>query len=252
MDDREDYDPAMTRRAVPNPSQARVAVVTGSNRGLGLETSRQLLARGLRLVMAGRDEEATERARRSLGASSERAMAVKMDVTDAATIEAAHRLIVDRMGGVDVLVNNAAVLLFDNAEALSIPPDAYRQTFETNVFGVIETCRIFVPPMAQRGYGRIVNVSSGAGQLAKMATYAPAYSMSKAALNAFTRILAATYRSRGVLANAVDPGWVRTDMGGPSAPRSVEQGVDTTVWLATLPGDGPTGGFFRDKRAIDW
>jgi NAD(P)-dependent dehydrogenase (short-subunit alcohol dehydrogenase family) len=137
-------------------------------------------------------------------------------------------------------------------EALSIPPDAYRQTFETNVIGVIETCSIFVPPMVKRGYGRIVNVSSGAGQLAKMATYAPAYSMSKTAQNAFTRILAATYRGRGVLANAVDPGWVRTDMGGPSAPRSVEQGVDTTVWLATLPDDGPTGGFFRDKRAIDW
>jgi NAD(P)-dependent dehydrogenase (short-subunit alcohol dehydrogenase family) len=242
----------MARRADSGGTQARVAVVTGANRGLGLETSRQLLARGLRVVMAGRDEDATERARRSLGEASERAIAVPMDVTDATTIEAAHRLIVDRLGGADVLVNNAAVLLFDSAEALSIPPDAYRQTFETNVFGIVETCRIFVPPMAKRGYGRIVNVSSGAGQLAKMATYAPAYSMSKTALNAFTRILAATYRGRGVLVNAVDPGWVRTDMGGPSAPRSVEQGVDTTVWLATLPDDGPTGGFFRDKRAIDW
>jgi NAD(P)-dependent dehydrogenase (short-subunit alcohol dehydrogenase family) len=97
-----------------------------------------------------------------------------------------------------------------------------------------------------------VNVSSGAGQLAKMSTYAPAYSMSKTALNAFTRILAETYRGRGVIANAVDPGWVRTDMGGPSAPRSLEQGVDTTVWLATLPDDGPTGGFFRDRRPIPW
>jgi NAD(P)-dependent dehydrogenase (short-subunit alcohol dehydrogenase family) len=242
----------MTRRADPAGTHARAAVVTGANRGLGLETSRQLLARGLRVVMAGRDEDATESARRSLGGSSEQAMAVTMDVTDAASIEAAHRLIVDRMGGADVLVNNAAVLLFDSAEPLSIPPEAYRQTFEANVFGVIEVCRIFVPPMAKRGHGRIVNVSSGAGQLAKMSTYAPAYSMSKAALNAFTRLLAATYKGQGVLANAVDPGWVRTDMGGPSAPRSVEQGVETTVWLATLPDDGPTGGFFRDKRAIEW
>lgn len=230
----------------------RLALVTGANRGLGLETCRQLLSRGLRVVMTGRDVDAIERARRSLGQGSERAIAVRMDVTDVASIEAAHRKITDEMGGADVLVNNAAVLRFDSAEPLSIPLDAYRDTFETNVFGVIETCRVFVPPMAKRGYGRIVNVSSGAGQLARMSTYAPAYSMSKAALNAFTRLLAATHRGQGVLANAVDPGWVRTDMGGPSAPRSVEQGVGTTVWLATLPDDGPSGGFFRDRRAIEW
>jgi NAD(P)-dependent dehydrogenase (short-subunit alcohol dehydrogenase family) len=120
------------------------------------------------------------------------------------------------------------------------------------VFGVIEVCRAFVPAMARAGYGRIVNVSSGAGQLAAMSAYAPAYSMSKAALNAFTRILAVAYRERGVLVNAVDPGWVRTDMGGPSAPRSPKEGADTIVWLATLPDKGPTGGFFRDRRAIDW
>jgi len=242
----------MSKRAGPARTGDRVAVVTGANRGLGLETCRQLLACGLRVAMAGRDEDATERARRSLGADSERAMTLPMDVTDAATIAAAHRRIVEQMGTPEVLVNNAAVLLFDAADPLSIPREAYRETFETNVFGVVEVCRVFVPPMAKKKYGRIVNVSSGAGQLSKMSTYAPAYSMSKSALNAFTRLLAATYRGQGVLANAVDPGWVRTDMGGPSAPRSVEQGVETTVWLATLPDDGPTGGFFRDKRSIDW
>lgn len=106
--------------------------------------------------------------------------------------------------------------------------------------------------MARARDGRIVNVSSGAGQLASMSAYAPAYSISKAALNAFTRILADTYRDAGVLVNAVDPGWVRTDMGGPSAPRSLKEGADTIVWLATLPDGGPTGGFFRDRRAIEW
>src|SRR5262245_13467550 len=230
----------------------RVAVVTGANRGLGLETSRQLLARGYHVVLTGRDVEAVERARRALGDLAGHAVSERLDVTNPASIAAAHRSIQDRWGRIDVLVNNAAILLGENDAVLSIPADAFRQTFDTNLFGAIETCRVFVPGMTGRRYGRIVNVSSGAGQLAHMSTYAPAYSMSKAALNAFTRILAATYRTSNVLVNAVDPGWVRTDMGGRSAPRSVEQGADTIVWLATLPDDGPTGGFFHDRRPIEW
>jgi len=230
-----------------------VALVTGANRGLGFETSRQLLAKGLTVVFAGRDRSALERARRGLTRpEQERAVIVQMDVTSVESIDAARRTVVEQVGPVGVLVNNAAVLLGENDDVLSIPPDGYRRTFDANVFGVVEVCRAFVPAMARAGYGRIVNVSSGAGQLATMSTYAPAYSISKAALNAFTRILAATYRSGGVLVNAVDPGWVRTDMGGPSAPRSPQEGADTIVWLATLPDDGPTGGFFRDRRAIEW
>jgi len=231
---------------------ARVALVTGANRGMGLETCRQLLGSGLRVAMTGRDGRAIERARRDLDAGSGDAIAVTMDVTVPASIEAARRTIAERLGPVDVLVNNAAVLLFETSNVLSIPADGFRSTFETNLIGVIEVCRAFVPTMATRGYGRVVNVSSGAGQLSTMSTYAPAYSISKAALNAFTRILADTYRDRGVLANAVDPGWVRTDMGGRSAPRSVPEGIDTTIWLATLPDDGPTGGFYRDRRPIAW
>jgi NAD(P)-dependent dehydrogenase (short-subunit alcohol dehydrogenase family) len=227
----------------------RVALVTGANRGLGLETCRQLAGHGLRVVMTGRDERVLEDARRELGDAM---MAVRMDVTDRSSIQAAHQSVTKLCGGIDVLVNNAAVLLFDQSDVLSIPHDAFQRTLETNVLGAIEVCRVFVPPMADRGYGRVVNVSSGAGQLSRMSTYAPAYSISKAALNAFTRILAATYRDAGVLANAVDPGWVRTDMGGRSAPRSVQQGADTIVWLARLPDDGPTGGFFCDRRPIEW
>jgi NAD(P)-dependent dehydrogenase (short-subunit alcohol dehydrogenase family) len=234
-------------------AEARVALVTGANRGLGFETSRQLLAKGLTVVLAGRDDAALERARRTLAEPErERAMTVRLDVTDTESIAAAQRTVSNTVGSVEVLVNNAAVLLFEEEDVLSIPQDAYQRTFETNLFGAVEVCRAFVPAMALARYGRIVNVSSGAGQLTTMSAYAPAYSMSKAALNAFTRILAHSYRDMGVLANAVDPGWVRTDMGGPSAPRSPQQGADTIVWLATLPDDGPTGGFFRDRRAVEW
>jgi NAD(P)-dependent dehydrogenase (short-subunit alcohol dehydrogenase family) len=232
--------------------EQRVAVVTGANRGLGLETARQLLERGYRVAMTGRDGDAVERARHGLGPLAANAIAEVLDVADASSIAAASQSIQARCGHVDVLVNNAAILLGESGEVLSIPADEYTQTFETNLFGVIETCRAFVPGMARRRYGRVVNVSSGAGQLTHMSTYAPAYSISKAALNALTRILAESYRASGLLVNAVDPGWVRTDMGGRSAPRSVEQGADTIVWLATLPDNGPSGGFFRDRRPIEW
>jgi NAD(P)-dependent dehydrogenase (short-subunit alcohol dehydrogenase family) len=231
---------------------SRIALVTGANRGLGLETCRQLLAKGLRVALTGRDQAAVDRALNGLHAPRDAAIAVRMDVTDVTSIKGAHRAIQKQLGPIDIVVNNAAILRFESADVLDTPLDGFRETFETNCFGVIEVCREFVPPMAERGYGRVVNVSSGAGQLSRMATYAPAYSVSKAALNAFTRILAATYRDSGVLANVVDPGWVRTDMGGRSAPRSVQEGADTTVWLATLPDKGPTGGFFRDRRQVEW
>jgi NAD(P)-dependent dehydrogenase (short-subunit alcohol dehydrogenase family) len=230
----------------------RVALVTGANRGIGLQTARQLLDGGLRVVVAGRDQRAAERARDEIGGASSSAMAVRLDVADATSIAAAARAIAESWGAVDVLVNNAAVLLDEDARVLSIPAEHFEATLRTNLLGAIAVCRIFVPAMAERGYGRVVNVSSGAGQLSTMSTYAPAYSISKAALNAFTRVLAATYVARGVLVNAADPGWVRTDMGGPTAPRSVEEGADTIVWLATLPTGGPTGGFFRDRRPIEW
>jgi len=233
-------------------AERRVAVVTGANRGLGLETARQLLARGYRVALTGRDLSAVERARRGLGDAAADAIAVALDITQPASIAAAARAIEKQWGPVDVLVNNAAILVAENADALSIPARDYHRSFETNVFGAIEACRVFVPGMAARRYGRVVNVSSGAGQLSGMSTYAPAYSITKTALNALTKILAETYRGSRVLVNAVDPGWVRTDMGGRSAPRSVEQGADTIVWLATLPDNGPTGGFFRDRRPIEW
>jgi NAD(P)-dependent dehydrogenase (short-subunit alcohol dehydrogenase family) len=233
--------------------KARVALVTGANRGIGFEAARQLLTKGFSVVLTGRDAAALEAACQTLPEQQQRrAVSVQMDVAIVESIAAAQRTVIAKVGSVDILVNNAAVLLGEHADVLSIPATDYRQTFDTNLFGVVEVCRAFVPGMARAKYGRVVNVSSSAGQLARMSSYAPAYSISKVALNGFTRILADTYQADGVLVNAVDPGWVRTGMGGPSAPRSIQEGADSIVWLATLPDDGPTGGFFRDRRPIPW
>jgi NAD(P)-dependent dehydrogenase (short-subunit alcohol dehydrogenase family) len=130
--------------------------------------------------------------------------------------------------------------------------EVYRMTVETNLFGPLRLCQAFVPLMVQKNYGRVVNVSSGAGQITSMGRNTPSYRLSKLALNGLTLMLADSVRGSNVLVNAVCPGWVRTDMGGSSAPVSVEQGADTIVWLATLPDGGPQGGFFRRRQRIEW
>ena len=175
-----------------------------------------------------------------------------MDVADVNSIHACVRDVATRVGDVDVLVNNAAVLIAENQELLKTSIDVFQETFATNVWGALMVCQAFVPSMVKRRYGRVVNVSSAAGQLSSMGSYAPAYSISKAALNALTIQLAAATRGTGVLVNCVSPGWVRTRMGGSAAPRSVEQGAETIVWAATLPANGPSGRFLSDKHHIDW
>jgi NAD(P)-dependent dehydrogenase (short-subunit alcohol dehydrogenase family) len=213
---------------------------------------RQLAGLGLCVVLSARRRENAERAARELAREGAVVVALELDVTSAPSIDRAILEVHQRAGPVDVLVNNAAILIAETTTVLETPLADYARTFETNVLGPIAMCQALVPGMAQRRYGRVVNVSSQAGQLARTGTYAPAYSISKTALNAFTKQLAAAVSTRGVLVNAGCPGWVRTDMGGPHAPRSVVQGADTLVWLATLPSNGPTGGFFSDRSAIEW
>jgi NAD(P)-dependent dehydrogenase (short-subunit alcohol dehydrogenase family) len=229
----------------------RTALVTGANRGIGLEVCRQLAARGLRVVLTARDPAKAEAAAEGLKAAGA-VIPIQLDVSDESSIRRAADELARRGWHVDVLVNNAAILLGEGRSIFDLSMDDYRETFRTNVFGAIAVSKTFVPGMMHKRYGRVVNVSSQAGQLAGMGSYAPAYSMSKTALNSVTRQLAAAASGSGVLVNSACPGWVRTAMGGRSAPRSVEQGADTIVWLATLPADGPTGGFFKDRKPIDW
>ena len=234
-------------------SESRVALVTGANRGIGLEVCRQLAARGFHVVLTARDPAKAEAAAGTIrAAGTGSVMPALLDVTDAGSIRGLADELSRRMLTVDVLVNNAGILLNEDDGVLEMTIRDIRATFETNVIGAVAVSQAFVPGMIERGHGRIVNVSSEAGQLAAMATYAPAYSMSKAALNAFTRQLAGATRGTDVLVNSACPGWVRTDMGGPGAPRSVEEGADTIVWLATLGAKGPSGGFYSERRKIDW
>jgi NAD(P)-dependent dehydrogenase (short-subunit alcohol dehydrogenase family) len=229
----------------------RTALVTGGNRGIGLAVSRQLARQGHSVILTARDHARAQAAAATLRGDGDVRPAV-LDVTDARTIHALARDLSSRGAHVDIVVNNAGILLGESLSVLETTDDDLRRTFETNVFGAVAVSRAFVPGMIDRRYGRVVNVSSQAGQLASMGTYAPAYSMSKTALNAFTRQLAAATRGTGVLVNSACPGWVHTDMGGPGAPRSADEGADTIVWLATLPAKGPTGGFFSDRREIEW
>jgi NAD(P)-dependent dehydrogenase (short-subunit alcohol dehydrogenase family) len=234
----------------------RVAIVTGGNRGIGFEVCRQLARAGLRVVLTGRDRDRAERAAEGLRGEGLDVTAHPLDVTAADSAAALEGFVRDRFGRLDVLVNNAGISLDQGRGIGSFldPPavEVLDETLGTNLYGPLRTCQALVPLMKRGGYGRVVNVSSQLGSLAGMGGGYQAYRVSKAALNALTRILAAELRGTNILVNSACPGWVRTDMGGPQAPRSPEQGADTIVWLATLPDDGPNGGFFQDRKPLPW
>jgi NAD(P)-dependent dehydrogenase (short-subunit alcohol dehydrogenase family) len=236
--------------------ERRVALVSGANRGIGLEVVRQLAKRGMTAVLGARDAKKVAAAEAKLASEGIEAPLVALDVTDAASVAAAVAHVQARFGRIDVLVNNAGVSL-DGSRApvssvLDVEPEVVARTLDTNTLGPLRLIQAVVPLMRAQGYGRIVNVSSRLGQMSAMGGSWPGYRMSKAALNALTRIVAAEAGSANIKVNAMSPGWVRTDMGGPSAPRSVAEGADTIVWLATLPADGPTGLFFEDRQPIAW
>jgi NAD(P)-dependent dehydrogenase (short-subunit alcohol dehydrogenase family) len=233
-------------------SKIKTAIVTGGNRGLGFEIARQLVKEGVRVVIGSRDAAKGERAVASLKAD-DLAASHALDVNDTRSVKRFVEFVSKNYGAPAILVNNAGIYPEDTeSKVVDTRTALWRETFETNVFGTVRMCRAVVPLMQRVAYGRVVNLSSGLGQVSQMGEGSPAYRVSKAALNALTVTLAAEVKGQGILVNSMSPGWVRTDMGGPEAPRSAEEGAQTAVWLALLPSSGPTGQFFRDKKPIPW
>jgi NAD(P)-dependent dehydrogenase (short-subunit alcohol dehydrogenase family) len=227
-----------------------VAVVTGANRGIGLEVCRQLAGEGYAVVLGSRDPEKGREAAAQLD-GAEDIVPRQLDVSDEDSVRAAATWVGERFERCDALVNNAAILYDTWARAEAADLAEVHEAMETNLFGAWRTSLALLPLLRASPHGRIVNVSSQAGSLASMGAGTPAYQVSKAALHALTRTLAAELRSDGVLVNAVCPGWTATDMGGMGG-RPVADGAASVVWGVLLPDDGPTGGFFRDGRPLPW
>jgi NAD(P)-dependent dehydrogenase (short-subunit alcohol dehydrogenase family) len=226
----------------------RVAVVTGANRGIGLEVARQLAAGGDTVILTARDQAKANDAADGLAGS---VVAHRLDVTDAASAGTLADFISEQFGHIDVLVNNAAIHYDTQQQAATADLSIVREALETNLLGAWQVTQALLPLLRRSEHGRIVNVSSEGGSLASMGGGIPAYRVSKAALNALTRMLAAELRRDRILVNSVCPGWVATDMGGPGG-RPVRDGAASVVWAADLPDGGPTGGFFRDGRPVPW
>jgi NAD(P)-dependent dehydrogenase (short-subunit alcohol dehydrogenase family) len=225
---------------------SRTALITGANRGIGHEIARQLTAAGVAVVVGSRDLTAGQVAAGALGPD---ARAEQLDVSDADSVAACGHRLADAGVEVDILVNNAG--LYTTTPLLTIDERALVEALQVNFIGAWRTAREFVPGMRARRWGRVVNVSTGYAHFADRVPQGGAYGLAKASLNVLTRMIAAE-AGAGVKVNSMSPGWVATRMGGSGAPRSVQEGADTAVWLATLPDNGPTDGFYYDRELIPW
>jgi NAD(P)-dependent dehydrogenase (short-subunit alcohol dehydrogenase family) len=228
----------------------KTALVTGANRGIGFELCRQLAQRGFRVVGTARTQASADSAREALNLSGCEVLFVVLDTSDASSIKKAF-LELDKAGiSVDILINNAGVFLDNGKTVVDTDVSVFEETLQVNTLGPLMMARAVLPGMMRRRWGRIVNVSSGMGQFESLDGWAAAYRLSKTALNALTIMLADAGSAYGIQVNAVCPGWVQTAMGGASAPRTVEKGAETILWLALQGDDGPNGKMFRDMTEI--
>lgn len=228
-----------------------IALVTGANRGLGRETARQLAQRGMHVILTSRSEAGREAAAALKGEGLD-VIFHQLDVSDGQSIAEAVEFVAETYGRLDVLINNAGIHYDTFQNTMTADFSIVEEAIRVNTLGPWRLSKAFYPLLRQSAAGRIVNVSSSSGSFADSWPGTPAYSLSKAALNMLTLKMGADLKDDGILVNAVCPGWVRTDMGGPEAPRNVTQGAASIIWPAFLPDNGPTGGFFRDGEPVSW
>ncbi|MEZ4630475.1 MAG: SDR family NAD(P)-dependent oxidoreductase [Deinococcales bacterium] len=228
-----------------------IAVVTGANRGIGFAIASQLARAGMRVIGTSRNAEKGYEASQKLQGQGDIRFEA-LTVNDEHSVRMFAGRVLGEYGRVDVLINNAGVLNDRDFDTLSISSNLMREVFDINTLGPLMMAQAFMPGMLERNYGRIVNVSSRAGQVKEQTGNWPAYKISKLALNALTLQLAALARGKDVLVNSMCPGWVQTDLGGSEAPLTPDQGADTAVWLAQLPSGSKTGGFFAERQEIQW
>ena len=232
-------------------TKKKIALVTGANRGLGFETCKQLSQLGVTVLLTSRDPTKGEVAAKQLIDKGLDVIFYQLDVSDKSNIKDIFTKIENQFGRLDILINNAAILYDKDQSTMNADLELVNKALTTNLFGPWLLCQAFVPLMEKNGYGRIVNVSSGAASMHYMEGGTPAYGISKVALNALTIKLASELGRKNVLVNSVDPGWVATDMGGHGG-RPIEEGCRGIVWAATLPNNGPSGGFFYDGEPELW
>ncbi len=230
----------------------KIAVVTGGNKGIGFGICRSLAKQGIRTILTARDVSKGEIAKEQLKQEGLEIIFHPLDVTDGNSIDSLARFLAKEFGKLDILINNAAIRKDAGMMGLDVPIEIFREMMETNLYGPLMMCQTLAPLLKKSAAGRIVNLSSGMGSLASMGGGSPAYRITKTALNAMTKVLASEFRGSGVLVNCCHPGWVRTDMGGRGASKSIDEGADTPVWLALLPKNGPTGGYFQDRKPMPW